>query len=286
MNTSARVSAWLLIGLCALGGCEPSAPPPTRAAVVPDTAPTGKPVIDDAQALALLAARLGPAARLQGAWAGATPGASASVCADDSIDMADQALRMLAVCTTLRVDDVTAGGQIDLFAFGLRDGRPVVVAESRGLRHGIKGDPGHVKLVRIGRARHAFDVSHARFDDEGEVQQRTWYTLHGDRFNATMTVPVRYASDGRAWCRYAETTTCEGATTELAYDLLIDARDADADAYPVTITVRGTRCDQTIAETTHALAFDPATSTHVVPQALRIPAGDCRSDAPPAPDGS
>lgn len=286
MNTSASASAWLLLGLCALSGCEPSVPPPTQAAVVLDTAPADKPVIDDAQALALLAARLGPAVRLQGAWAGSAPGASASVCADDSIGTADQPLRMLAVCTTLRVDDVTAGGQVDLFAFGLRDGRPVVVAESRGLRHGIKGDPGQVKLVRIGRVRYAFDVLHARFDDEGELQPRTWYVLHGDRFVATMTVPAHYASDGRAWCRYAETTTCEGASTDLAYDLRVDARDADADAYPVTVTVRGMRCDQTIAETTHALAFDPATSTHVVPQALRIPAGDCRSDPPPAPEGA
>ena len=275
--------AGALLVLCAVTGCAPSpAPPAGDAAPAPGVdAPTAGPTapgIDDAQALSLLRARLGTAARLQGAWTGPAPGASTSVCADDSIGTADQALRMLAVCTTLRVDDVTAGGQIDLFAFGLRDGRPVVVAESRGLRHGTKGDPGQVKRVRIGRARYAFDVSHARFDDEGELRQRTWYILDGDRFLATMTVPAHYASDGRAWCRYAETTTCEGANTDLAYDLRIDARDADA--YPVTVTVRGTRCDRAVAETTHALAFDPATSTHVVPQALRMPAGDCRSDAP------
>lgn len=291
MNTPASSFGWLLLGLCALTGCEPSehsaglasrvATPVYAAGTSTDTR-TDRPAIDDLQAQALLTRILGPTARLRGAWAGPDPGASVAVCADDTIRVADHTLRLLALCTTLRVDDIAAGGRVDLFAFGLQDGKPAVIAESRALRHGVQGNPGQVRIVHIGHERYAFDISYASFDDEGELQQRTWYIAREGRFDAAMTVPVRYVSDGRAWCRYAETTTCEGAATDLAYDLHIDARAIDADTYPVTIAMRGTRCDRAIAVPPHALAFDAGTSTYAVPQALGIPASDCHGGQTPS----
>lgn len=255
-------------------GASPAAASTTTAQrTTPATVAAGP---TDADAQAFLAATFGHAASLHAAWTGAQH-ETQRVCADARIEDATGPQRLLAVCTALPTQDVETTGRIDLFALGLQNGKRSVVAASRGLKHGFRGDPGQVRVVRIGRSRYAFELAYATFDEEGTLQQRAWYLARDGRFELALTMPARYTSDGRAWCRYAETTTCEGQATDLTYELRVDERTADADAYPVTVTVQGTRCDRAVAPATQTLAFDPHMSTYAVPPAARKPATDCRS---------
>ena len=266
----------LLMAVAASSACDDTshasddAPPPaTATASAPRT-----PAPDDAQAQAFLASAYGASASLRGEWNDAH-GDALRVCTNSDITVDGTAQRLLAVCTTLKNADFDKNGRVDLYALAAKDGKLVTAAELRGLTFWFNGAPPQVKIVRIGRDRYAFDILARVLDEYGTVQQRTWYAAHGAAFAKVLSLPAHYAADGTAWCRYAETTTCNGSATDIAYDLRIDDHDAGADAYPLRVDLHGIRCDRPITASTTSLAFDAAARAYRVPASLHVPTTDC-----------
>ena len=265
----------LLMAVAASSACDDTshasddAPPPaTATASAPRT-----PAPDDAQAQAFLASAYGASASLHGEWRHAQ--ITLRVCADGTARIGGIAQRLLAVCMTAKRSISGDDGRVDLYALAAKDGKLATVAESRGQTFWFNGAPPQVKIVRIGRDRYAFDILARVLDEYGTVQQRTWYAAQGAAFAKVLSLPAHYAADGTAWCRYAETTTCNGSATDIAYDLRIDDHDAGADAYPLRVDLHGIRCDRPIAASTTSLAFDAAARAYRVPASLHVPTTDC-----------
>ena len=245
-----------------------AAPAPAIGSVGPASA------IADAATQQFLVDVYGPSASLQRTWVDDRGGA-ARICADAHAVVDGRALRLLAVCTTAKRSISGDDSRVDMYMLAAKDGKLATVAESRGQTFWFNGAPPQVKTVRIGRDRYAFEILARVLDDYGTVQQRTWYAAHGAAFAKVLSLPAHYAADGTAWCRYAETTTCNGSATDIAYDLCIDDHDAGADAYPLRVDLHGIRCDRPIAASTTSLAFDAAASAYRVPTSLHVPTTDC-----------
>lgn len=261
-------------------GCEArtsnvSPPPPTVAspAVAPVTTALRAP--SDADIQSFITATYGSSASRQGNWTNAHHD-TLRVCADGDVMQDGMAQRFIAVCTTLKTPESSRDGRIDLFALASKGTGVAPAAEARALAFRFNNGPAQVKIVRSGQARHVFEIQSQVLDEYGTALQRTWYVARDGVFAEAMTLPAQYTADGTAWCRYADTTTCEGSTTELAYDVHVDMRDPQRDVYPLTVLTHGIRCDAPIATTSTPITFGAATRTYRVPTTLRFPTTDCR----------
>ncbi|VXA92238.1 conserved exported hypothetical protein [Luteimonas sp. 9C] len=277
--------------LLALGACgEPPAPAGAtempapaldastpRAAEVPGGAappPTG---LDGAAVRAFLVRQYGDLAQLSGDWPGAPlvewlghETALREVCAREAVGTPDAPAELLAVCGVPDDAGHATTARLDFFRLQADAGADVVNATARAHMEGFgsTGDIADLDVRRLGPRLYGFVVEDG-FTAQGITITNTSLVLpDGDGFKVAGSLRSSLDNLG-AMAGCAERDDCaQDAAYDLTFDLALDARDADAVAWPLRVRERGDACGRRV-ERTHLVPFDVARHAWTVPEALQ-----------------
>lgn len=269
MATGIRPRLASLIGAALLASCQQGAPAPAGDAVAAGPG--------DAATLALLQARYGQPARLQGEWTQQLddPGGENArpvhrhVCADRSIDAHGARHRMLAICTAFGDAAPVEPGSSDFIVLrGNGDGRLDVAAELLGHASGSGGRTGDVATAQAGADAWAFliddelmvmgsvmrDRSLLLFDGGSTLVEAGWLRTHLDDRNAEECDPA-----GR----------CTGGRLDLDFAARFDDSQPQLAHWPLDVQETGNGCEGPV-QRQHRIAYDPARSRYRIPSTLQL----------------
>jgi hypothetical protein len=214
---------------------------------------------DRADLLAWLRATYGPDARLAGEWTD-PDGRRRHVCARGGDRGRAPWPALVAVCADAPECMAPGDGATDFYAFVRTDTGIRAEMQAREVASGANGCAGEVDVVRFGRERWGF-VLHGGTTSQGYViGWASLRTFRAGRLEELALVNTVFDNNGAA----CEAEDCREVGISINSDLRFDARDPDADAWPLVVHQSGVECFLNIDRTQH-YDFDAARFRYAVP---------------------
>ncbi len=272
-----------LAGLVLLAGLLPAcrqqpadAVPTTAPATMADRPPPHSTRSRSTRLDGFVRARYGNAAGLAHGWHGEVDGQAvdSAVCAEQPVVIGAQVQQLLAVCHSLSDAGDGTPGMIDFVVLRDDGDAYAVVAEDSGENFGSSGRPGRVDILRLGSDFYGFAVTSAWIGQglllesqdlvvpgpKGLVKA-AWLRRHIDNHGAL-------ACDDADGAAEHDQDDCRAQGFDVDFVLTVDASDAQARSWPLTIRERGTACGAPVAAT-HVLRFDVRSWTYPIPDTLQ-----------------